>query len=764
MIRCILLLYLVVIGPAVAQQVTVRSGAHEDFARLVLNVPQRMTWSIEQDERGALLALDGHDDGFDTSSVFDRIRRTFISDVSSDGSSIRIDFACECSATVFNEGSSMIVVDVAEASTPQSTDLAIRPPLDFVGTRPLRFDGHQSETPINRQQTVRPFPNGISERRSNTQVRALEDLLPVEQNSIPNAARLEQTRNKIARQIGSAATRGILSPVGPEIDLLAAPAKPQIDTGIFDSSATFEPDPSLARGTNTNLRITSSSDVQSSVDQESFASLANGLSCIEPKRVAIQNWATDMDPSVQIADLRSQLYGEFDQLNQKIAVELAKTYLHFGFGAEARQTLFLHEDVFTQHPELVIMADILEYGHSRDSDYLSGYMECDSEIALWAILATESIRPTVSVNANAALRAVSALPMHLRIFLAPKLSRRLLAYGDSSSAAAALRSLERTGQPLNPNANLAKADLELAQKDVEQAQERLAEVVTSNTEQSAEALIKFVDSHLAEDAEIDENVATLVEAYALEMRDDPIETDLRRTHVLALGKSGQFTKAFDALSRIRARNSESGEDVLRSSVLDLLARNADDVEFLEHTFVQIGVDPETLTPQARLQLADRLTQLGFAKQAETVLNAGQGYKNSGKVALLKAEISMALNRPYEALAHLFGQESDAATLLRARAESLAGDFSGAHSIYSALEDTQSAQQTAWLSEDWSVLVEDATPVFGPMVSVAQSTIEDEPQKDGMLERAAAAISESQNARLAIEDLLTADELRVPVGE
>ena len=764
MIRCILFFCIFLAAPALAQQVTVRSGAHADFDRLVLYVPKSLTWSVEQDESGAQLTLDGYTDGFDTSSVFDRISGSFISDVTADASSIGIAFSCKCRATVSNEGTNMIVVDVSAALIPEVSPILDESVLSFVGAQALRLGTNQSSKPPEPPQTVANASVRRVEKRELPQSSALEQYLQTEQGVTPDAMQLEQTRNQIARQIGSAATRGILSPIGSGVGLLTNPSKPQIDTKIFDSSLSVDPDLSQTERTSTNLRITSSSDILPSAGRDFPESFADGLSCIDPERVAIQTWANGAGVSEQVADLRSQLYGEFDQLSQSIAVQLTKTYLYFGFGAEARQTLLLQDGLMKKYPELVTIADILEYGYSTEPSFLSDFVECDSDIAFWAILSARRIDPELSIDTDAALRTASALPMHLRSFLAPELSRRLLAYGDQSAAAAALRSLERAPQPLSPIANLAKADLEMAQTDVAQAQARLAEVVTSNTEQSAEALIKFVDSHLAEDAEIDENVATLVEAYALEMRDDPIEAELRRTHVLALGKSGQFTAAFDALSRIRARGTDVNDDALRSSVLDLLTRNADDVEFLEHAFAQMGVSPETLTPQARLQLADRLTRLGFAQQAEAVLNSGEGYKDGTRVALLKAEISLALNRPYEAMAYVYGQESDAASLLRARAESLAGDFSQAHSIYAALDSATASQQAAWLSEDWSDLVEEVTPVFGPMVSVAQSTITDEPQKEGMLQRASAAVSESQNARLAIEELLNSNELRVPASE
>ncbi len=755
MIRVFLTLSFLLISPAAAQQIKIRSGAHEDFTRLVLDVPAGAVWSVEQSSTGAELTIDGHSGGFDTSSVFDRIDRSFISSVSSKSSSINVEFSCTCDATVFDQPPNMIVLDVyAKQSWPEDT-LFDTASLSFVGSQTLRLGQTQSVLPKERgpiidlaldptpaSQVAKDFGNPLQ-------------LRPVPQDTTPpDGDQLQTARNQIARQIGTAATRGILSSVGPLNVPQTAVPKPQIDTKVFDVTTAKTTPPLAKNDASTNIRISNSSVILPDGRTELPASHSGGLSCIDPQLVSVRNWGTEDALSQRVSLLRSQLFGEFDQLDPETALQLARTYIYFGFGAEARQILLLDRSLKTNNPELLGIAEILELGHSPNSEYLSRFLECDSDAALWAILSVETIDPAASINVIAALRSASALPMHLRKFIAPELSKRLLSYGDTNSASAALRSLERGPEPLNSRANLAKADIELSEDNIAQAQERLAEIVTSNTEQSAKALIKFVDSHLAEDSEIDEDVATLVEAYAREMRGDPLEIELRRTHVLALGKSRQFSKAFDALSRMRERNTDMLEYPLRSSVLDLLTRNADDVEFLEHAFVQIEIEPETLTPRSLFQLARRLADLGFWTQAELSLNSGKNYSNREQVALLRAEIALALGRPFEALAHLFGLDTETASFLRAKAEASAGDFSTAHSIYTELGSDLQSQRAAWLSKDWSMRVESATPVFGPMVSVAQSPLDTQTLREGMLERTATALSESQNARAAIQELLT----------
>ena len=758
MMKWIVLFCSILSGPSLAQQINVRSGAHEGFARLVLDAPVGTTWELESEPDKAMLRLNGHSGGFDISEVFDRIDRSFISAVSADNNGIEVTFACRCRANVFSQGSRMIVLDVLASPEPeplaQSQDLA----LEFVGGRALQYESNASAPVPQTMPENDVAPDTVVSVAPQVGWRAsIQTSVPDDTEMETSPDLLRNTQESLVREIGIAATRGILSPAVRKVDLKTASMTPQIDTRVFEPSPPILTRTPTTAPTGSNIRITSSSDIAPDSGRRPNETTALGIPCLDPARITVQDWGSDVGLAGQIATLRGRLFGEFDRLDRQVAVELVQTYLYYGFGAEARQVLLLDDDLAQSYPQLMSIADIMEYGYGSEASYLRHFMDCDSEVALWAILSAETLGPGDRINIKAALRAVSALPMHLRSFLAPGLSQRFLSYGEPEAAAAALRSLERAAKPLSPRAKLAKADLELAAGDVLQAQERLADVVNSNAEQSAEALIKFVDSRLDQDTEIEENIATLVEAYAMEMRDDPIGEELRRTHVLALGKSSQFDAAFDALSRVRARNADQPEDTLRSSILELLTRNADDIEFLDHAFTQMAITPDTLSQKTRLLLAERLLKLGFPGQAEIILDKGADNPRNSATALLSAEIALALSRPQDALTHLIGEKSDAADALRAEAEARAGDFAGANVIYNTLGDINNSRRTAWLSTDWSVLIEETSPVFGPVVQVARRALETPGERDGMLERAASAISESQGARLVIEDLLRSDD-------
>jgi len=728
-----------------AAPIVVRSGAHDGFSRLVLDVPSGTEWVLDNQVASVRITIDEQTDGFDVENVFARIDRRHIENVTSNPGFLDIQFACACRVTAFEQGSEMIVLDVSD----ERSEIATTEEQDQLsGSTELRSGStSQPAPPVNLREfsllrQTQPF---IDERLAQT--------APNDPISAENANRLQQANDQIVTQFSAAASRGLLRPKVSSVAMPVSLTKPQIDTRIFDSSLPLvsanDTAPTLA---GSNLRVTSSADVPETASGTSSIT-ATGLSCAKAAPMMLENWANEGPFSVQIAKHRKALFSEFDRLHRNVAVELAQTYLYFGFGAEARQILLMDTQLTQEHPALLEIADIMEFGHAQRPNHLYNFAECDGDVALWAILSRPSLEGSGQINVNAALRATTALPMHLRTFLAPELSRRLREYGQTDAAAAALRSLERTAEPLSSSASLARASLDISQGNITEGQDRLAQVVSSNVEQSAEALIQFIDSHLDEDAQIDQSVATLVEGYALQMRDDPLGPELRRAHVLALGKSGQFDAAFAALDRVRERDAASMDLTLKSSILALLTQKASDVAFLYHVFEQMSVSLGLIEPDAKEKIANRLVDLGFAREAEVVLSAQDQGVDSKKTNLLRARIALELGRPFEAEALLFGAETPDADRLRAMAKAQTGAFEDAHDLFDALGEEDGSRQTAWLANNWTTLIEDDTPLFSDIARVAQTELPENTELEGMLSRTSAAIAESAAARETIRNLL-----------
>lgn len=744
-----------------AEQIPVRSGLHEGFVRIALDVPIGTKWTLQNSYKTAKISLANHNDGFDLSRAIRRIDGGLVTNLKSTASELHIRFNCDCQATAFRQGDRMIVLDIAaKENAPDELGegnaqitLPTIMPMVVAGDMPLTF---REQFPARSASPMTTPPTRTRQMQSEGIELGFDAIVEVNESRPIDAEALTQTRKKLTKSIGTAATQGILRPNRFPIDLPNAVPRPQIDVRIFDSSEQSPVEEELQTAPVAgHLIVSSSTDVPFSDAEPEAASTTMGIQCIDPTRVAVSAWGSGAPMMAKVSKLRKTLYSEFDKLQREVALDLARTYLHHGFGSEARQVLSLDEELVSSYPELLEISDIMEFGRSTDTDFLQNFMECDSEAALWAILAAPTVPASQSINEEAALRTLTSLPVFLRGFIAPELSQRLLEYGAPDSAAAALRTLERMAQPLNSAANLARADLDLVEENIEQAQSLLADVVASNEQQSAEALIKFVDSHLATDTVIEENVATLVEAYALEMRDHPIGEELQRTHVIALAKSGQFDRAFEALHRIRDPHSENVKLALDASLFKLLTKNADDIVFLDHTFTQLEKSGSWDDPNINLVVAERLISLGFTHQAEAILMAHSELSDSSLARLLRSRIALAQNRPIEAEALTFGITSIDADRLRAEANLQMGNYAQAQAMFLRLGDKQKREHAIWLSDNWTDLESGETSVFSSVARLASIELSNDPDIEGMLARTSSSVAESAQAREIINSLLQA---------
>lgn len=747
---------------ATAAEIPVRSGAHATFTRLVLDAPLGVEWTIEQQAANARVTIIGHSDGFDISNVFERIDRSVIGAIDADTDTVEITFACDCQASAFRSGQRMIVIDVSETDpqTRQRPAEVAEAGLEFVGLTRLRFPiGAPTETAEDLSPAINePRPSVPDLSAPLPALRPTIEAAPGRAQPTPSdATELESLQNaqrKLAERIGLAATTGILRSSRQRPNPMETETRPQLDTSIFEQFLITPENNSQLDPSGGNVRISSSSDLPLVTGRSDLESTMQGVQCLDPSKVRIQDWGEQAMFSTSIGELRRNLFSERDTLNGDAVLALTQHYLYFGFGAEALKTLSMAPDLAAEYPQLIDLAHVMEHRSAGLDSYLRRFAGCGSEVALWAILADDTIGPNAEIDSDAALRALSGLPPHLRLFLAPLLSERLLAYGDPDAATLALRGVERTPEPLTAAAQLARANIELEQGEVADAQNRLRTVVSSNEEQSAEALIRYVDTHFDADVDIGQDIATLVEAYATEMRDDPLGPELRRAHVLALGKSGQFAEAFETLHRMRPIEGANKGSEIRSALVMVLTKDADDATFLRHAFDAIADRPEGMSMPTRTELVKRLIQLGFYSEAELIMSAQQDFPVTADYRTLRARLSLGLNRPREALALLGTLSHDEANMLRAQARLDLGEYEQAYAMYAALDDTTERARVAWLSDEWKQLLEESDPVFGPVVEMAQSDLRQSNNIDGMLQRTQDTLKESAQARAVVQELLS----------
>lgn len=726
---------------AQAQQIVVRSGDHSTFSRVTVAIPETQLWEMQHNKQEVVVAFPGFAGSFDLQDVFLRMRRDRIADISADNGSITLRKNCPCEASVFRSGS-LLVIDVADpneepigSATNSSAALRyIRPPIKEKNTvfqQPILpwIGGHPPFAETGKtERTARDVENSVIDRN-----RLLTDV-----------------QEDLVEKVANAASSGLLEISNRSRSL------PAIENGEVMKAETTPKTttPQALNDVSRNLRITSSMDQPNRSGIPSLNATSAGATCPDEKLFSVEEWGGETDFSAQIGPARNALMDARDRLDIKAAKNLAELYIYFGFGAETLDVLGLDPELYAANVHLAQIATILEHGAIERPNRIGAFTDCSSDVAMWASLSFRTVPSGVLIDTNATLRALNKLPMHLRFILAPALSERLLQYGDHQSAATALRSIERLPDDLATNAIMAQADLVIEAGEI--ANESLEDVIAANTEDSPAALVKLVKGKLADDQALSPETASLVEAYAQELRGTEIGNQLLHTRVLALSQSEQFAQAFDALEELSTSLSPRVGIELHQAILERLVKRAPDITFLEHMFTESKTEIGAVPDSTKLLLASRLMDLGFATQAQELLTEIPDDPKQDRRQILAARAAIALMQPFQAQAALIGMEGQEAEVLLAEAKEMTGSYAEAAELFRKNDSELRAMQASWLSDQWRDLTEPTA--INAIATLAQPMAA--PSDLGPLGQANMALEESNSAKQALQTLLADPILQI----
>ena len=728
-----------------AQSVSVRSGEHENFTRLVFDLPKRVDWDLQKTANQAFLRLSSADWTYDTSAVFDRIPRERVTDVTADPEDGRIMIAlgCPCDVSGFWHGRAMLVIDVREIDPTQKAKAA------------------QSDEPssvlLQQLETGFASPSAsarLVQERFASRMSAFVPGRPEPNGSTDAGSALRESQERLVQQFSRAASQGLLSlnsPLSERAAMETSQPKSQEPRVRTAPEATSKPD-SQNSLRNVNLNAHSSIDLAFLETLTAQTDELEKRTCLDPDLVDVTAWANDQPFSDQVGPLRAKLFSEFDQQNPETAVNLAKLYLHFGFGAEAEQVLNLLPEEWPDQEILGSLAAIMQKGHAADASVLGAHAGCASAVALWAILSHDRLPGDLDMDIDAALSAFSGLPQHLRAYLGPVLTRRFLEAGMTNESDRVLRILNRSEDTISPESQFAQAELELASGQSAVADQRLDEVVATSSEPSARALVRQIESKLASDLAVSYDIAQLAGAYAHEHAGGDLGPQLNRAHILALAASGAYQEAFEELERASSLKPPILGDI-RADMARLVTRDANDVDFLRYALSGQFGPPKALAAPIALEVARRLLNAGFPSAAvEFLRDPGQG-SVSRDIRLLKARIALAQERPRQAEVELLGLSGKEVNLLRAKARSMTGAHAQAQDLYRSAGLEDEAAREAWLAADWQ-------GVNGGQRAVGTdgNGAEDAPAVDptpGVLEKNRALLEIAGQTRASLEEMLAA---------
>lgn len=101
-------------GMAAAQGVTVQSGDHDGFTRLVARIGVERDWQVTRDGREVRIAIAPDAPTFDLSRVYDLISRDRVAQIA-DADGLALSLACDCAVSVTRYRDNYAVIDIADA-------------------------------------------------------------------------------------------------------------------------------------------------------------------------------------------------------------------------------------------------------------------------------------------------------------------------------------------------------------------------------------------------------------------------------------------------------------------------------------------------------------------------------------------------------------------------------------------------------------------------------------------------------------------------
>ncbi|MBC7157623.1 MAG: hypothetical protein H5U20_08930, partial [Rhodobacteraceae bacterium] len=393
-------------------------------------------------------------------------------------------------------------------------------------------------------------------------------------------------------------------------------------------------------------------------------------------------------------------------------VRLVHANLALGFGAEARAVLASFPGVVASAPALSAVARLIDGEAVGPGGALAGLDRCAEAGALWAFLATPGTVPPDPAAVDAVVRAVSALPPHLRDHLGPVVAQRL-AQAGLRDAALAVRDAMARGPGTDAGGIVNAA---LAPPADPAAEAGLLAIVAADGPGAAAALATFVEGRIAAGLPVQPETAQDAAIFAREARGGPGADRLARAAVLARAASGDLAGAVAALAGLAGDPVADAET--RAAVFDLVTRRADDPTFLVIALEGlVGANPVRPTGAAAVAMAERLLALGFGDEAEAMLasagamagRAAEGASpadgGADAAMLLRARAGLAAGDPAAALRRLAGGDGPAAEALRAEALEALGDLRGATAAWQRAGLPEAAARTAWAAADWRSVVE-----------------------------------------------------------
>ena len=744
------LIWVLAAHPLLAEVVTLSSGEHSGFSRIAMRVASPQDWVFGRVDGGYELRSPNREDSFDLSSAFDRIPRTRIADVIPAGEgALRILSTCDCHLEVVIVGSDILAVDVvdgpADGETARFNERLddTTPPTDVPIASGDRPDEPTFSLPLLPFRTPLPLVFGDP-----LDVATTPEAGDATETRPSGRQTAEDTEAALLEQIARAAAQGLLDADVPDTTPEIVPPLP--------TTAPAPPDPlppaaePIAGGS--HVSITTSID-EAARDNQSPRTSA-GKDCLPDYLFDISAWGEEPGAAGDIGAYRSDLVGEFDEIDGEGLTALVRHYLYITFGAEALSAISRYADDITRPDLLAIMAEVMDDGSASTAALLADQLSCEGKVALWAVAAQPELFRYQEINTGAVKLEFAALPAHLRRHLGPILATRFQDLGDADTARAIKDATLRILDEASPGIELLDARAAATAGRTDEAVGQLDALVPGADDTLPSVLIERVEATLAAGGAVPEDLISLIQSVGFEHRGTAIGIELALAEIRAQASALQFGDAFDRLDAAMSDGTVTGDTMvpLSEEIYSILIAQGGDDAFLTFTFDRLE-ETALLSGPIRTRIADRLVALGFPAEARFVLPETDALPPP-EDRLLLARIAVMQDNPGAAIGYLAGLDDPAALQLRADAFSAAKDRDGARMAYAALGDVEAAQREAWTGGLWDYVATEDTGPRGEVARLLSAPATDAPDAATPLARDQSLVAEAERTRALIETLLS----------
>ena len=554
-------------GPICAEEISVRSGDHPTFTRLVLSIPAESAWSLSRVPDGYQLDVDGATD-YDAAAVFGRISRDRIADLVAVEDRLRIVVECECHADAFLFRPDRLVVDIVEGPAPPDSEFerlaeAAEPPEPVTPRVDPRMPG--AALPL--------LPD-----------RLLQAGMPSTVSPEPVVVPETIVDPGLTAAVDAAATAGLLT--------RAEDAPPPLDA--LDAA----PNVSVPG-------LSSLSGLQSDALQNLAAA---NTPCPDPALYDVSSWE---DPGVpfleEFADLR-RTSGTDGQATPEERLALARFLVAHGMGREALGLL----DAETPETQ-ALRRMALRLDEATDiPDSQPGWRACAAPVILWESAIGRDLDGLRSDQVDGLLSAFLVLPPAVAGRIGTELALDLAETRHTEAADTILGRL--SASPWVDDLALARIDSRIDRLGgtPDRAVQRLTELNESDG-LDAIGFVDLLELQLEIGAEIEPELLAQGEILRRENRRSPAGGHLARVLSLAHSARGDHAEALALLETARddlARVSPDLPAILHQDLMLAVSETGSDELFLEIAF---GTDPDVLDPLVRRSFSNRLEAMGFGE-------------------------------------------------------------------------------------------------------------------------------------------------------